>query len=123
MNLAQDKSDVNILILKDLGITLKIGLVEIKILIYLYNNHNLMLYIIVNFLNGYLLKNFNISFILQKVVLVKFIQLNDLKEIFECWNIKDQECCRYNERDKICIKILNNSSNISSDFLNEIILI
>ena len=61
---------------------LKIGLVEIKILTNLYNKHNLMLYIMPNILNGYLLKNFKILLILQKVVLVKFIQLNGLKDIF-----------------------------------------
>ncbi|POG82745.1 hypothetical protein GLOIN_2v1493399 [Rhizophagus irregularis DAOM 181602=DAOM 197198] len=41
-----------------------------------------MLYIIKNILNGYLLKNFKISLILRKVVLVRFIQLNGLKDIF-----------------------------------------
>src|ERR1700733_5563061 len=82
MNLAQERGGVNLATLKDLRITLKIGLVEIKILMNLYNNHNLMLYIISNILNGYLLKNFKISLILQKVVLVKFIQLNGLKDTF-----------------------------------------
>src|SRR5437763_15706700 len=38
--------------------------VEIKILMNLYNNHNLMLYIIQNKLNGYLLKIFNMLFTL-----------------------------------------------------------
>ncbi|POG67736.1 hypothetical protein GLOIN_2v1644834, partial [Rhizophagus irregularis DAOM 181602=DAOM 197198] len=41
-----------------------------------------MLYIIKNILNGYLLKNFKISLILRKVVLVRFIQPNGLKDIF-----------------------------------------
>src|SRR5579862_6227846 len=82
MNLAQDSIGVNLVIQKDLKITLKIGLVEIKILINLYNKHNLMLYIVTNVLNGYLLKIFKILLILQKVVLVKFIQLNGLKDIF-----------------------------------------
>jgi hypothetical protein len=78
INLAQDGIGVNFVMLKDLRITLKIGLVEIKILINLYNNHKLMLYIIIIILNGYLLKNFKISLILQKEVLVRFIQLNGL---------------------------------------------
>src|SRR5579862_653113 len=82
MNLAQDGDGVNLVMLKDLRITSKIGLVGIKILTNLYNKHNLMLYIITNVLNGYLLKNFKILLILQKVVLVKFIQLNGLKDIF-----------------------------------------
>src|SRR5215470_13026759 len=82
MNLAQEKIGVNLVMLKDLRITLKIGLVEIKILTNLYDMHNLMLYIIKNILNGYLLKNFKILLILQKVVLVKFIQLNGLKDLF-----------------------------------------
>ena len=81
MNLAQDGDGVNVVILKDLKIILKIGPVEIKILMNLYNIHNLMLFIIPNVLNGYLLKIFKISLILQKVVLVKFIQLNGLKDI------------------------------------------
>ena len=80
MNLVQENIGVNLVMLKDLKITLKIGLVEIKILMNLYSNHNLMLYIIKNILNGYLLKNFKILLILQKVVLVKYIQLNGLKE-------------------------------------------
>src|SRR5215469_7227922 len=82
MNLARDQDGVSPVMLKDLRITLKIGLAEIKLLMNLYNNHNLMLFIIPNVLNGYLLKNFKISLILQKVVLVKFIQLNGLKDIF-----------------------------------------
>jgi len=81
-NLAQEKDGVNLVMLKDLKITLKIGLVEIKILMNLYSNHNLMLYIIKNILNGYLLKNFKISLILLKMVLVRFTQLNGLKDIF-----------------------------------------
>jgi hypothetical protein len=80
-NLAQEKIGVNLVMLKDLKITLKIGLVEIKILMNLYSNHNLMLYIIENILNGYLLKNFKISLILQKVVLERFIQQNGLKDL------------------------------------------
>src|SRR5579871_4945142 len=82
MNLAQEINGASLVMLKDLRITLKIGLVEIKLLMNLYNNHSLMLYIIPSILNGYLLKNFKISLILQKVVLVKFIQLNGLKDIF-----------------------------------------
>ena len=42
-NLAQETIGVNLVMLKDLKITLKIGLVEIKILMNLYSNHNLML--------------------------------------------------------------------------------
>src|ERR1700722_10618231 len=82
MNRALDKSGVNHAMLKDLRITLKIGLVEIKILMNSYNNHNLMLYIVHDILNGYLLKILKMLLILQKVVLVKFIQLIGLKDIF-----------------------------------------
>src|SRR5947207_10273890 len=82
MNLAHDISGVNPVILKDLRIILKIGLVEIKILMNLYNNLNKMLYILQNILNGYLLKIFKMLLILQRVVLVKFIQLYGLKDIF-----------------------------------------
>src|SRR6266496_4578311 len=82
INLAQEINGVNLVMLKDLRITLKIGLVEIKILMNLYNNPNLMLYIIQNILNGYLLKIFKMLLILQRVVLVKFIQLYGLKDIF-----------------------------------------
>ena len=57
MNLAQDIGGVNHVMLKDLRITLKIGLVEINILTNSYNNHNLMQYIVKSILNGYLLKN------------------------------------------------------------------
>src|ERR1700722_11970649 len=88
MNLAQEFNGVNLVMLKDLKITLKIGLVEIKILTNLYNKHNLMLYILPNILNGYLLKNFNILLILQKVVLVKFIQLNGLKDLLNIGILK-----------------------------------
>src|ERR1051325_11925436 len=82
MNLAQDVIGVNLVMPKDLRKISKIGPVEIKILMNSYNNHNLMLYIIQNVLNGYLLKNFKMLLILPKVVLVKFIQLNGLKVIF-----------------------------------------
>src|SRR5215469_7869921 len=88
MNLAQEKIGVNLVMLKDLRITLKIGLVKIKLLMNLYNIHNLMLFIVPNVLNGYLLKNFKISLILQKVVLVKFIQLNGLKVILNIGILK-----------------------------------
>ncbi|POG70679.1 hypothetical protein GLOIN_2v1613649, partial [Rhizophagus irregularis DAOM 181602=DAOM 197198] len=47
-----------------------------------------MLYIILNVLNGYLLKNFKISLILQKVVLVRFILLNGLKDILHIGILK-----------------------------------
>src|SRR5579859_4099054 len=82
MNPAQEFIGVDLVMLKDLWITLKIGPVEIKMLMNLYNIHNLMLYIIKNVLNGYLLKNFKMSLILQKVGLAKFIQLNGLKGLF-----------------------------------------
>src|SRR6266496_5232961 len=82
MNLAQDGIGVNPVILKDLRKILKIGLVEIKILMNLYNNLNKMLYVIQNILNGYLLKIFKMLLILQRVVLVKFFQLYGLKDIF-----------------------------------------
>src|SRR5436190_14419839 len=81
MNLAQDHFGVNLVMLKDLKKILKIGLVEIKILMNLYKIHNLMLYIIVNVLSGFLLKNFKMLPILLKVALVKFIQLNGLKDV------------------------------------------
>src|SRR5215469_5407600 len=81
MNLAQGNIGVNLVMLKDLRMTLKIGLVEIKLLMNLYNIHNLMLFIMPNVLNGYLLKNFKISLILQKEALVKFIQLNGLMDV------------------------------------------
>src|SRR6185369_14731804 len=81
MNLEQDLNGVNLVMIKDLRITLKIGLVEIKILMNLYNNHNLMLCIIQNILNGYLLKILKILFILPEVDLVKSIQPDGLKEI------------------------------------------
>src|ERR1051325_5898824 len=80
MNQELDGIGVNLVILKDLRKILEIGLVEIKILMNLFKIHNLMLYIIVNVLNGYLMKNFKMLLILPKVVLVKFIQLNGLRE-------------------------------------------
>src|SRR5689334_917904 len=81
MNLAQDIVGVNVVTLKDLRKILKIGLVEIKILMNLYKTPNLMLYMIVNILNGFLLKNFEMLLILPKVVLAKSIQLNGMKDI------------------------------------------
>src|SRR6266496_3372208 len=82
MSLVQENIGVNLVMLKDLRITLKIGLVEIKILMNLYNNPNLILYGVQNVLNGYLLKIFKMLLILQRVVLVRFIQLYGLKDIF-----------------------------------------
>src|SRR3954469_8658944 len=81
MNLAQENTGVNLVTLKDLQKILKIGLAEMKILTNLYNNHNLMLYIIQNILNGYLLKIFKMLLTLQEAVLVKFIRLNGLKDV------------------------------------------
>src|SRR3954452_9629259 len=82
MNLAQEKTGVNLVTLKDLRKILKVGLAEIKILTNLYNNHNLMLYGVQNILNGYLLKIFKMLPTLPEEVLVKFIRLNGLKDIF-----------------------------------------
>ena len=82
MNLAQEIGGVNLVMLKDLKKILKIGPVEIKILMNSYSNHNLMLYIGQIVLNGYLLKIFKMLLILPEVGLVKFIQLNGLKDVF-----------------------------------------
>src|ERR1051325_8074047 len=82
MNQELEQNGANLVMLKDLRIILKIGLVEIKILMNLYKIPNLMLYIGANILNGFLLKNFKMSLILPKVVLVKFIQPNGLKDLF-----------------------------------------
>ena len=82
MNLAQDLNGVNLVMLKDSRKTLKTGLVKTKILMNFYNNHSLMLYIIQNVLNGYLLKNLKMLLISLEVDLVKFIQLNGLKDVF-----------------------------------------
>src|SRR5436189_5351614 len=87
-NLAQDGNGVNLVMLKDLRITLKIGLVEIKILMNLYNNLNKMLYIIKNILNGYLSKIFKMLLILQRVALAKFILLYGLKDILNIGILK-----------------------------------
>src|SRR5581483_3875691 len=81
LNLALEIIGVNLVMLKDLRKILKIGLVVIKILMNLYNMHNLMLYFGQIVLNGYPLKIFKMLLILPKVVLVKFIQLTGLKEI------------------------------------------
>src|SRR5436190_1816062 len=82
MNLAQEEIGVNLVTLKDLRKILKIGPVEIKILMNLYNNHNLMPYIVQNILSGYLMKNFKMLLILPEEVSVKFIRLYGLKDIF-----------------------------------------
>ena len=88
VNLAQEINGVNLVMLKDLRKILKIGLVEIKILMNSYNNHNLMLYMLQSVLNGYLLKNFKMLLTLPEVVLVKFIQLTGLKEILKVGILK-----------------------------------
>ena len=82
MNLAQENIGAEIAMLKDLRIILKTGPVEIKILMNSYKIHNSMLYPGIVIVNGYLLKNFKMLVILQKVGLVKFIQLNGLKDVF-----------------------------------------
>src|ERR1051325_4944399 len=82
MNLAQEIVGINPVMLKGLRRILKIGPVEIKILMNSYNMHNLMLYAGQIVLNGYLLKIFKILLILPKVGLVKFFQLYGLKDIF-----------------------------------------
>src|ERR1043165_2105707 len=81
MNLAQEKNGANLVMLKDLRKILKIGPVEIKILMNSYNIHNLMLYPGKITLNGYPLKIFKMLLILPKVGLVKFIQQNGLKDV------------------------------------------
>ena len=67
---------------KRLKKNLKIGLVKTRIFMNSYKIHNLMLCIIQSVLNGYLLKIFKMLLMLPEEVLVKFIQLNGLKDIF-----------------------------------------
>src|SRR5690242_16196229 len=81
MNQELDIIGVNLVTLKDLKKILKIGLVEIKILMNLYKIPNLMLYITIDVLNGFLLRNFKMLPILPRVVLVGFIQLNGPKDL------------------------------------------
>ncbi|POG82369.1 kinase-like domain-containing protein [Rhizophagus irregularis DAOM 181602=DAOM 197198] len=71
-----------------------------------------MLYIIKHVLNGYLLRNFKMSLILPEEALVKFIQLNG-------WDIENQKWIRRTNY-KAALKSLDNSSDISINFLNEI---
>src|ERR1051325_9551543 len=80
MNQELDGIGVNLVMPRDLRKHLKTGLVVIKILMNLYKIHNLMLYIIEHVLNGYLMKNFKMLLILPEVGLVKFIQLNGLRD-------------------------------------------
>ena len=82
MNLVLGNIGVNLVMLKDLRKILKIGPVEIKTLMNSYNIHNSMLCPGRIVLNGYPLKIFEMLLILPKVGLVKFIQLNGLKDIF-----------------------------------------
>ncbi|RIA87124.1 kinase-like domain-containing protein [Glomus cerebriforme] len=85
----------------------------------LYNNHNLMLYIIKSVLNGYLLEILKMLLILRKVALVKFIQLKWPKGYIWYWNIANKEWIRV-QNEKVALKRLDNSSDINLDFLNEI---
>ena len=82
MNLAQEHTGASLVMLKEIMKILKIGPVEIKILMNSYNNHNSMLYPIQVFSNGYLLKIFKMLLILPEVGLVKFIQLNGPRDVF-----------------------------------------
>src|SRR3954453_13798468 len=88
MNRVQDINGVNLVTLKDLRKILKIGLAKIKISTNLYNNHNSMLYGVQNILNGYLLKIFKTLLTLPEEVLVKFIRLSGLKDIFNIGILK-----------------------------------
>jgi hypothetical protein len=90
MNLAQEKDGVNLVMLRDFKDNFKNWTSENKVMMNLYNTHNLMLYIIINVLNGYLLKNFKILLILQKAVLARFIQLSGQKDILNIGIIKNK---------------------------------
>ena len=122
-NLAQEFIGVNPVTLKDLRKILKIGPVEIKILMNSYNIHNSMLYTVQIVLNGYLLKIFKMLLILPEVLLVIFIQLNGLKDGFFYWDIKNQKWFRSSGLRKVALKSLDNSSDISTNFLDEVIII
>src|SRR5690242_109382 len=112
MNLALEKIGANLVMPKDLRKILKIGLVEIKISMNSYNNHNLMLYILQNFQN------------------VTYIAKGGFGKIYSAewpegpigyWDIENQKWFRRKIFPKVALKSLNNSSNISMDFLNEVI--
>jgi hypothetical protein len=74
INQIQMNISVNLVILKDLRKILKIGPVEIRILMNLFKKHNLRQYIGRGVLNGYLMKNFKMLVTFPEVVLVKFIK-------------------------------------------------
>ncbi|CAB4444208.1 unnamed protein product [Rhizophagus irregularis] len=90
-NLAQDIIGANLVMLKDLKITLKIGLVEIKILMNLIQQSQLNAIYSAEWPEGFIYN----------------------------WDIENQKWNRWNDV-KYALKSLNNSSDICSDFLNEI---
>ena len=51
----------------------------------------------------------------------KIYSANWSEGYIEFWDIEDQEWYRVQENDKYALKSLNNSSDICSDFLNEVI--
>src|SRR5581483_4384592 len=82
MNPGQEHIGASLVMLKELMNILNIGPVEIRILMNSYNNHNSMLSPMQVFSNGYLLKTFKMLLTLPEVGLVKFIQLNGLRDVF-----------------------------------------
>lgn len=90
MNLVQETIGVDLATLKDLGKNLKIGQAEIRLLMNLYKNHNLMQYITHNFLNGSLLINLKMLLMLPEEVLVKFIGPFGMKDTYHFGSIKNK---------------------------------
>ena len=121
MNPVQGKIGAEIAILKDLKVTLKIGLAEIKILTNLFNNHKLTLYIVKKCLEW-------IPF--EKFQGVKYITRGGFGKIYSAtwsegyirsWDIENKKWDR--ESVKVALKSIDNSSDINKDFLNEVIKI
>ncbi|POG77262.1 kinase-like domain-containing protein [Rhizophagus irregularis DAOM 181602=DAOM 197198] len=90
---------------------LKIGLVDIKILMNLYNNHNLMLCIVKNILNGYLLKILKILLILPEIKTHLQIYLWD---IVQCYGITQDQ----NTKDYMMVLEYCREGNLRNYYLN-----
>ena len=81
--------------------------------------HNLMLCSIQIALNGYLLKIFKMLLILPEAVFSKIYSAIWPEGYIHHWDIENQKWERGLNR-KVALKSLDNSSDISEDFLNEV---
>ncbi|RIA82112.1 kinase-like domain-containing protein [Glomus cerebriforme] len=119
MNLEQEVIGVNLVILKDLRITLKIGLVEIKFIDEFIQQSQLDAVYCETYLEWVPFENFKDVTYITKGGFGKIYSAIWPDGAITSWDIENQQWER-DTNEKIALKSLDNSADICADFFNEV---